>query len=128
MNLNKLLNKKKYPNILAKTFQVLVFISSGKHYIALQQYIFYTLSDKLNKTHLQQMPFIIKVTITQQKETRCWTCGIEDGGIEWKDRGDWCGQGVGVFNKTCPSNNMTCYKEIWILDKLTRMNKYIHLI
>ena len=35
MNLNKLLNKKKYPNILAKTFQVLVFISSGKDYITL---------------------------------------------------------------------------------------------
>ena len=58
--------------------------------------------------------------LSLQKETRCWTCGREE------NRGDWCGQGVGVFNTTCPRNNMTCYKEIWVLDKQTRKNKYLY--
>ena len=29
---------------------------------------------------------------------------------------DWCGQGSGVTNITCPGKEMVCYKETWDLD------------
>jgi len=58
------------------------------------------------------------VSFAYQTETRCWICGTE------QNTGDWCGQGVGVFNRTCPKKNMICYKEIWVLDKQTRRNQF----
>ena len=36
--------------------------------------------------------------------------------VQDQSKKDWCGQGSGVTNITCPGNGMVCYKETWDLD------------